>query len=139
MVASAFSWQQVSVNLFQCFSLESINSYIVSFFTLFECSGPQDIPYVYCLFYVFFVPLRWIYYKFKKWHYYLLVIIPDASTATYLIFLLFNNVLCYCWLNASNCFRIFATMQIQFSWLIFFSIRGTKSFSWFAFLLPRGH
>ncbi|XP_045812115.1 glycerophosphocholine acyltransferase 1-like isoform X2 [Trifolium pratense] len=33
---------------------------------------PQDIPCVYCLFYIFFVPLRWIYYKFKKWHYYLL-------------------------------------------------------------------
>ncbi|KAK2358624.1 glycerophosphocholine acyltransferase [Trifolium repens] len=33
---------------------------------------PQDIPCLYCLFYVFFVPLRWIYYKFKKWHYYLL-------------------------------------------------------------------
>ncbi|KAK4602553.1 hypothetical protein RGQ29_011547 [Quercus rubra] len=33
---------------------------------------PQDIPYVYCLFYVIFVPLRWIYYRFMKWHYYLL-------------------------------------------------------------------
>jgi len=35
--------------------------------------GPQDVPYVYCLFYVTFVPLRWIYYRYKKWHYYLLV------------------------------------------------------------------
>ncbi|KAH9780440.1 glycerophosphocholine acyltransferase 1 [Citrus sinensis] len=33
---------------------------------------PQDIHYVYCLFFVTFVPLRWIYYRFKKWHYYLL-------------------------------------------------------------------
>ncbi|CAN6563742.1 unnamed protein product [Malus baccata var. baccata] len=33
---------------------------------------PQDTRYVYCLFYVIFVPLRWIYYRFKKWHYYLL-------------------------------------------------------------------
>ncbi|KAG2307191.1 hypothetical protein Bca52824_026939 [Brassica carinata] len=33
---------------------------------------PQDIPLVYCFFYVIFVPLRWIYYRFKKWHYYLL-------------------------------------------------------------------
>ncbi|MCH92968.1 putative membrane protein, partial [Trifolium medium] len=33
---------------------------------------PQDVPLVYCLFYVVFVPLRWIYYRFKKWHYYLL-------------------------------------------------------------------
>jgi hypothetical protein len=36
-------------------------------------AGPQDVPYVYCLFYVIFVPLRWIYYRYKKWHYYLLV------------------------------------------------------------------
>lgn len=36
-------------------------------------SGPQDIPYVYCFFYVIFVPLRWMYYRYKKWHYYLLV------------------------------------------------------------------
>ncbi|CAL9194453.1 unnamed protein product, partial [Musa hybrid cultivar] len=34
---------------------------------------PQDVPYVYCFFYVTFVPLRWIYYRYKKWHYYLLV------------------------------------------------------------------
>ncbi|XP_025012249.2 glycerophosphocholine acyltransferase 1 isoform X2 [Ricinus communis] len=33
---------------------------------------PQDIPYVYCLFFFIFVPLRWIYYRFKKWHYFLL-------------------------------------------------------------------
>ncbi|KDO43952.1 hypothetical protein CISIN_1g016770mg [Citrus sinensis] len=33
---------------------------------------PHDIHYVYCLFYIIFVPLRWIYYRFKKWHYYLL-------------------------------------------------------------------
>ncbi|CAM0881517.1 unnamed protein product [Alopecurus aequalis] len=33
---------------------------------------PQDVPYVYCLFYFIFVPLRWIYYRYKKWHYYLL-------------------------------------------------------------------
>jgi hypothetical protein len=39
----------------------------------FSFAGPQDVPYVYCLFYVIFVPLRWIYYRYKKWHYYLLV------------------------------------------------------------------
>jgi hypothetical protein len=38
-----------------------------------KCSGPQDFPYAYCFFYVTFVPLRWIYYRFKKSHYYLLV------------------------------------------------------------------
>lgn len=46
---------------------------------MFLCSGPQDIPLVYCLFYVIFVPLRWIYYRFKKWHYYLLVMSLAAS------------------------------------------------------------
>ncbi|CAN0839281.1 Glycerophosphocholine acyltransferase 1 [Linum grandiflorum] len=41
---------------------------------------PQDIPYVYCVFYVIFVPLRWIYYRFKKWHYYLLDFCYYANT-----------------------------------------------------------
>lgn len=40
---------------------------------LVHLSGPQDVRYLYCLFYVIFVPLRWIYYRYKKWHYYLLV------------------------------------------------------------------
>ncbi|GAA0158597.1 hypothetical protein Leryth_009152 [Lithospermum erythrorhizon] len=41
---------------------------------------PQDIRYVYCLFYVIFVPLRWIYYRYKKWHYYLLDFCYYANT-----------------------------------------------------------
>ncbi|KAH9724489.1 glycerophosphocholine acyltransferase 1 [Citrus sinensis] len=41
---------------------------------------PQDIHYVYCLFFVTFVPLRWIYYRFKKWHYYLLDFCYYANT-----------------------------------------------------------
>ncbi|XP_062091100.1 glycerophosphocholine acyltransferase 1 [Humulus lupulus] len=41
---------------------------------------PQDIRYIYCLFYVIFVPLRWIYYRFKKWHYYLLDFCYYANT-----------------------------------------------------------
>ncbi|KAL7167840.1 hypothetical protein ACSBR2_038312 [Camellia fascicularis] len=49
---------------------------------------PQDIPYVYCLFYFIFVPLRWIYYRFKKWHYYLLDFCYYANTI-FLITLLF--------------------------------------------------
>ncbi|KAL1363894.1 hypothetical protein HN51_012049 [Arachis hypogaea] len=49
---------------------------------------PQDVPLVYCLFYVIFVPLRWIYYKFKKWHYYLLDFCYYANTI-FLVFLLF--------------------------------------------------
>ncbi|MQL95232.1 hypothetical protein Taro_027894 [Colocasia esculenta] len=49
---------------------------------------PQDVPYVYCLFYVTFVPLRWIYYRFKKWHYYLLDFCYYANTI-FIITLLF--------------------------------------------------
>lgn len=37
------------------------------------CAGPQDIPYLYCFFFITVAPLRWIYYRIKKWHYYLLV------------------------------------------------------------------
>ncbi|KAF6164758.1 hypothetical protein GIB67_041010 [Kingdonia uniflora] len=43
-------------------------------------SRPQDTPYVYCLFFFSFVPLRWIYYRFKKWHYYLLDFCYYANT-----------------------------------------------------------
>ena len=31
------------------------------------------IPYFYCFFLFVALPLRWIYYKAKKWHYFLLV------------------------------------------------------------------
>ncbi|XP_004287598.1 PREDICTED: uncharacterized membrane protein C776.05 [Fragaria vesca subsp. vesca] len=41
---------------------------------------PQDTRYVYCLFYFIFVPLRWIYYRYKKWHYYLLDFCYYANT-----------------------------------------------------------
>ncbi|CAK9152477.1 unnamed protein product [Ilex paraguariensis] len=49
---------------------------------------PQDIPYVYCLFFFTFVPLRWIYYRYKKWHYYLLDFCYYANTI-FLVQLLF--------------------------------------------------
>ncbi|OIV97372.1 hypothetical protein TanjilG_07124 [Lupinus angustifolius] len=49
---------------------------------------PQDMPLVYCFFYVIFVPLRWIYYRFKKWHYYLLDFCYYANTI-FLVYLLF--------------------------------------------------
>ncbi|OWM77281.1 hypothetical protein CDL15_Pgr028918 [Punica granatum] len=49
-------------------------------FCLLLGARPQDIPYVYCFFYVTFVPLRWIYYRFKKWHYYLLDFCYYANT-----------------------------------------------------------
>ncbi|XP_071689355.1 LOW QUALITY PROTEIN: glycerophosphocholine acyltransferase 1-like [Rutidosis leptorrhynchoides] len=55
---------------------------------------PQDIRYVlyYCLIYITFVPLGWIYYGYKKWHYYLLDFCYYANTI-FLIMLLFypNN------------------------------------------------
>ncbi|PIA42936.1 hypothetical protein AQUCO_02000407v1 [Aquilegia coerulea] len=50
---------------------------------------PQDIPYVYCLFFVTFVPLRWIYYRFKKWHYYLLDFCYYANTIFLVMLLLY--------------------------------------------------
>ncbi|KAE9464561.1 hypothetical protein C3L33_03544, partial [Rhododendron williamsianum] len=52
-------------------------------------SKPQDVPYVYCLFYVTFVPLRWIYYRFMKWHYYLLDFCYYANTFFLVMLLLF--------------------------------------------------
>ncbi|CAM8979082.1 unnamed protein product [Rhodiola kirilowii] len=69
---------------------------VTHFFGVFGFGGfcfllgarPQDIPYVYCLFYVTFVPLRWIYYRFKKWHYYLLDFCYYANTIS-LVTLLF--------------------------------------------------
>ncbi|GMP62739.1 hypothetical protein CsSME_00024723 [Camellia sinensis var. sinensis] len=50
---------------------------------------PQVIPYVYCVFYVTFVPLRWIYYRFMKWHYYLLDFCYYANTIFLIMLLLF--------------------------------------------------
>ncbi|KAJ4953938.1 hypothetical protein NE237_030770 [Protea cynaroides] len=52
-------------------------------------SRPQDIPYIYCLFYVIFVPLRWIYYRSKKWHYYLLDFCYYANTIFLVMLLLY--------------------------------------------------
>ncbi|KAK4483678.1 hypothetical protein RD792_010879 [Penstemon davidsonii] len=49
---------------------------------------PQDVRYLYCLFYIIFVPLRWLYYRYKKWHYYLLDFCYYANTI-FLIMLLF--------------------------------------------------
>ncbi|KAH0460291.1 hypothetical protein IEQ34_010954 [Dendrobium chrysotoxum] len=50
---------------------------------------PQDVPYVYCLFYITFVPLRWIYYRYKKWHYYLLDFCYYANTFFLVMLLMF--------------------------------------------------
>ncbi|XAR53460.1 hypothetical protein NMG60_11022023 [Bertholletia excelsa] len=50
---------------------------------------PQDIPYVYCVLYITFVPLRWIYYRYKKWHYYLLDFCYYANTIFLVMLLCF--------------------------------------------------
>ncbi|KAL2229131.1 uncharacterized membrane protein C776.05 isoform X1 [Sesamum indicum] len=50
---------------------------------------PQDVRYLYCLFYVIFVPLRWIYYRYKKWHYYLLDFCYYANTIFLIMLLCF--------------------------------------------------
>lgn len=49
---------------------------------------PQDVRHIYVLFYITFVPLRWIYYRYKKWHYYLLDFCYYANTI-FLVMLLF--------------------------------------------------
>ncbi|KAI3867039.1 hypothetical protein MKW98_000252 [Papaver atlanticum] len=51
-------------------------------------SRPQDIQYVYCFFYLTFVLMRWIYYRFKKWHYYLLDFCYYTNTI-FLVMLIF--------------------------------------------------
>ncbi|XP_027148150.1 uncharacterized membrane protein C776.05-like isoform X1 [Coffea eugenioides] len=50
---------------------------------------PQDVPYAYCLLSIIFVPLRWIYYRYKKWHYYLLDFCYYANTLFLVMLLCF--------------------------------------------------
>jgi hypothetical protein len=47
---------------------------VVSFGTFCYLLGsrPADIPKLYCLFFIIVAPLRWMYYRIKKWHYFLL-------------------------------------------------------------------
>jgi hypothetical protein len=47
---------------------------VVSFGTFCYLLGsrPADIPKLYCLFFLIVAPLRWMYYRIKKWHYFLL-------------------------------------------------------------------
>ena len=75
LAAFAFYWERVSrIGLIHRKHYIHQFAYVIFFFWVnVSMSGPQDIPYVYCVFYVTFVPLRWIYYRYKKWHYYLLV------------------------------------------------------------------
>lgn len=51
-------------------------------------SRPADIPKLYCLFFLTVAPLRWIYYRVKKWHYYLLDFCYYAN-AIFVVMLLF--------------------------------------------------
>lgn len=54
-------------------------------------SSPQDIPRIYCLFFIFVAPLRWIYYRIKKWHYYLLDFCYYANAIFVSMLLFFPN------------------------------------------------
>lgn len=54
-------------------------------------SRPQDIPYLYCLFFIIVAPLRWIYYRFKKWHYFLLDFCYYANAIFITMLLFFPN------------------------------------------------
>lgn len=54
-------------------------------------SRPQDIPRLYCTFFIIIAPLRWIYYRIKKWHYYLLDFCYYANAIFITMLLLFPN------------------------------------------------
>lgn len=54
-------------------------------------SRPQDIPSLYCLFFIVIAPLRWIYYRSKKWHYYLLDFCYYANVIFMIMLLYFPN------------------------------------------------
>ncbi|MCO5584720.1 hypothetical protein L7F22_038652 [Adiantum nelumboides] len=54
-------------------------------------SRPQDIPYLYCLFFIIVAPLRWIYYRSRKWHYFLLDFCYYANAIFITMLLFFPN------------------------------------------------
>ncbi|KAK6941321.1 Glycerophosphocholine acyltransferase 1 [Dillenia turbinata] len=118
---------------------------------------PQDVPYVYCLFYFIFVPLRWIYYRFKKWHYYLLDFCYYANTI-FLVMLLFYPkneklfMVCFsfaegplawalivwrCSLVFSSVDKIVSVLIHLFPGLVFFTIRWWDPAT-FAAMHPEG-
>lgn len=124
--ASVSFWERVSEANWLMEWLEFIFKAFVDLFIFFfsfsvdfQFSGPQDIPYVYCLFYVIFVPLRWIYYRFKKWHYYLLVSASYILQEYPLLFLLI--------LGTFICFEVIGVFRWKIlPLLFFFSYRGKK-------------
>ncbi|XP_024515484.1 uncharacterized membrane protein YGR149W [Selaginella moellendorffii] len=54
-------------------------------------SRPHEIPYLYCLFFLGIAPLRWIYYRTRKWHYYLLDFCYYANVIFMAMLLVFPN------------------------------------------------
>lgn len=118
---------------------------------------PQDIPYVYCFFYVTFVPLRWIYYRFKKWHYYLLEFCYYANTIFLIDLLLYPKneklfMVCFsfaegplawalivwrCSLVFSSADKIVSVLIHLFPGLVFFTIRWWNPAT-FAAMHPEG-
>ncbi|KAK8970648.1 hypothetical protein KSP40_PGU009703 [Platanthera guangdongensis] len=118
---------------------------------------PQDVPYVYCLFYITFVPLRWIYYRYKKWHYYLLDFCYYANTIFLVMLLMFpKNVklfmVCFsfaegplawalivwrCSLVFSSLDKIVSVLIHLLPGIVFFTIRWSNP-EFFAAMHPEG-
>lgn len=57
-------------------------------------AGPDAIPKLYCLFFLTVAPLRWIYYRIKKWHYYFLVSISYLCVVTVNDMLISTTIYC---------------------------------------------
>nr|XP_024399926.1 uncharacterized membrane protein C776.05-like isoform X2 [Physcomitrium patens] len=64
---------------------------VVSFgtFCFLLGSRPDAIPKLYCLFFITVAPLRWIYYRMKKWHYYFFDFCYYANTIFVVMLLYF--------------------------------------------------
>ncbi|KAJ7524080.1 hypothetical protein O6H91_18G076800 [Diphasiastrum complanatum] len=54
-------------------------------------SRPQDIPKLYCLFFLTIAPLRWVHYRIRKWHYYLLDFCYYANVIFMVMLMYFPN------------------------------------------------
>lgn len=113
-------------------------------------SSPQDIPRLYCSFFMFAVPLRWIYYRSKKWHYYLLDFCYYANVIFVSMLLYFPNnsklfMLCFsfsegplAWaLIVWRCSLVFSSIDKTISVLIhllpgtvFFILRWWDEYTW---------
>ncbi|XP_057821939.1 glycerophosphocholine acyltransferase 1 [Cryptomeria japonica] len=110
-------------------------------------SRPQDIPYLYCGLLFVMIPLRWIYYKFKKLHYYLLDFCYYANCIFVITILIFPSnkklfMVCFsfaegplawaiivwrCSLVFSSFDKILSVLIHLLPGIVFFVIRWTSS------------